>query len=206
MKTSMKNDGFTLIELMIVVAIIGVLSAIAVPNFQKYQAKSKTSEAKLHLSAVYTAQQSFFGDYNIFASCLAYMGYDSSNEIDQRYYAVGYTVAASAINADAASSAVSLGLVDAAGACMVTGTPERVADKHYFLAGRGIGADIVNTDARFIAGSVDSALADQGSAANMTFTVVAVGVINADNVTYASNTSIYTIDQSKTIKPVQQGF
>ena len=44
------NDtGMSLVELMIVVAIIGILSSVAIPNFKKYQAKSKTSEAKLQL-------------------------------------------------------------------------------------------------------------------------------------------------------------
>jgi len=52
-----KSDAFTLIELMIVVAIIGILAAIAIPNFQRFQAKSKQSEAKANLKAIYVAQK-----------------------------------------------------------------------------------------------------------------------------------------------------
>ncbi|MBS0156931.1 MAG: prepilin-type N-terminal cleavage/methylation domain-containing protein [Nitrospira sp.] len=50
-----KQEGFTLIELMIVVAIIGILAAIAIPNFVAYQAKSKQSEAKVSLGAIFTS-------------------------------------------------------------------------------------------------------------------------------------------------------
>ncbi len=54
------KKGFTLIELMIVVAIIGILAAIAIPNFLKFQAKAKQSEAKQNLGAIYTAMMSYF--------------------------------------------------------------------------------------------------------------------------------------------------
>jgi type IV pilus assembly protein PilA len=53
------QKGFTLIELMIVVAIIGILAAIAIPNFIAYQAKSKQSEAKVSLGAIFTSAVAF---------------------------------------------------------------------------------------------------------------------------------------------------
>jgi type IV pilus assembly protein PilA len=65
------KKGFTLIELMIVVAIIGILAAIAIPNFLKFQAKSKMSEAKTNLGAIYTGQLSYFGEQNSYGNFAA---------------------------------------------------------------------------------------------------------------------------------------
>jgi type IV pilus assembly protein PilA len=58
------QKGFTLIELMIVVAIIGILAAIAIPNFLAYQAKSKQSEAKVSLGAIFTSVVAFQAESN----------------------------------------------------------------------------------------------------------------------------------------------
>jgi type IV pilus assembly protein PilA len=91
--------GFTLIELMIVVAIIGILAAIAIPNFVKFQCRSKTSEAKGNLKAMYVAQESYRAEHDTYvADCAAACGAASTNQVGFspkgnkiRY---GYTVAA----------------------------------------------------------------------------------------------------------------
>lgn len=76
MRVSLRNNkGFSLVELMVVVAIIGILAAIAVPNFQRFTAKSKQSEAKSNLSAIYAAERSFFAEWNQFVGGFGDIGY-----------------------------------------------------------------------------------------------------------------------------------
>ena len=67
--------GFTLVELMIVVAIIGILSAVAIPNFMKFQAKSRQSEAKTNLKGFHTSMVSFFAEKNKYPDTLTKAGF-----------------------------------------------------------------------------------------------------------------------------------
>ncbi len=63
-----RKGGFTLIELMIVVAIIGILAAIAIPNFLMFQLRSKTGEAKTNLAAIRTAQEGYFAEFGAYVN------------------------------------------------------------------------------------------------------------------------------------------
>ena len=87
------NQGFTLIELMIVVAIIGILAAIAIPNFMTYQAKARQSEAKIGLGGIFTTATSYFAENNTFSTTAAGLGYAPSGTQKYDFYYGGVTAA-----------------------------------------------------------------------------------------------------------------
>ena len=68
----LNRKGFTLVELMIVVAIIGILAAIAIPNFVTMQYKSKRSEVPMNIKGIKTAEISYESNFDVFVTASAY--------------------------------------------------------------------------------------------------------------------------------------
>lgn len=73
-----KNQGFTLIELMIIVAVIAILASIAIPNYMEYVRRGKAAEATSTLAETRIRLEQFFQDnrtYIGFAGCPAQTAY-----------------------------------------------------------------------------------------------------------------------------------
>lgn len=179
-----KNQkGFTLVELMVVVAIIGILSAVAIPQFQTYQAKSRTSEAKLALAGVYSAQIAFQGEADIFHSCLFDMGYkpaslgagiyNAGRGAPQRYYNVGLSGGAGLV----------AGVANATVNCAPNQSYNGTKGGNVLLGAAAIPNTIVPTNIAFRAG--------------------AAGRVDTN---FAANTDTWSINQDKLIVHHQNGY
>lgn len=70
----LRRQGFSLIELMIVVAIVGILSAIALPSYQSYVQRARTAEAFTFLAEIRQRQESYRAEFGQFCSVSAAPG------------------------------------------------------------------------------------------------------------------------------------
>jgi len=206
-KFSMKRSaqaGFTLVELMIVVAIVGILAAIAIPNYQKYQAKSRTTEGKLYLASVYTAEKTFQIEYSSYTACLSAAGFapDSTN----RYYAAGVlTAAATGANCGPAGGQPcdnsNSGWGNGAPTC-TGGTGHDVTLITAFLpthTAYGNSRQVAPTFAVLTIGSYSSTASLTQSA----FVIPAGGAIHPTN---AATVDVWTVNQNKVLQQVTVGY
>jgi type IV pilus assembly protein PilA len=87
--TLSKNKGFTLVELLIVVAIIGILATIGIPTFNNYRSRAMKAEARSLLGGIMTAEQAFFSEYSTYGDYLAKIGFDVPQNAASNY-SVGF--------------------------------------------------------------------------------------------------------------------
>ena len=132
------RKGFTLVELMIVVAIIGILAAIAIPNFLKFQAKSKTSEAKTNLKAIYVTETGYFGENNTFGDFSTVKWVPVGKSLIYAYSVSGDPPAAAGTSNPLTSTATTYSSTTGVTGTMVftgTGLGTPVFDNTHFIAG-----------------------------------------------------------------------
>ena len=89
-----KQRGFTLIEMMLVVAILGIIAAIALPSYQGYMEKSRRSDATSILMRLASLQEQFFMDNRSYTANFMNLGFGNTTTIQSEagYYAVTITV------------------------------------------------------------------------------------------------------------------
>lgn len=95
-KILLSQNGFTLIEIMTVVMIVGVLSTLSVPSISKYSAKTRQTEAKSQLSTLFSAEKSFYAEFGAFHSAFGALGYAPQGRMR---YNVGFNDAGTPANA-----------------------------------------------------------------------------------------------------------
>ena len=94
METRKHMHGMTLMELMIVVVIIGILTAIAFPNYREFVARAKRTEAKAALLKIATNQERFYLQNSTFTTDMTMLGFTDDPYIsDSESYSVSVTAA-----------------------------------------------------------------------------------------------------------------
>lgn len=94
------QQGFTLIELVVAVAIVGILIAIAVPSYNTYVQKGNRAAAKTALLDLASRQESYYSLNNAYTTQMASMGYSSNSNIaipsaTQNYYTLSVSAVSS---------------------------------------------------------------------------------------------------------------
>ena len=108
------QQGFTLIELMIVVAIIGILAAVAIPSYQDYTARAQVTEAVSLTSSFKTGLAEYYADQGVFPSDLTAIGSTTSGKYVGSIIisSAGSNAAPVTVTATMKSSGVNTGITD----------------------------------------------------------------------------------------------
>ena len=80
-----RNSGFTLIELMIVCAIIGIIAAVAYPSYTRYVVKGNRAAAQAHLIDLAQRQQQYFADSRTYADTIGELNMTTPTDVSRHY-------------------------------------------------------------------------------------------------------------------------
>lgn len=189
------QKGFTLVELMVVVAIIGILSSIAIPQYQKFQARARQTEAKIGLGGIWAMETAWSPDNGSFSGCLGDIGF--ARDGVRFYYIMGFSDISSSLCGPTGDKPCVGYRWDAASGAQTIGCT--AGDGHsYFSANARVGAATASTTDLASAGTVNSGtgLLIEGTA----FTAGAAGNVFGDKV------DTWTVNEKKDIKNTGNGI
>lgn len=197
-----ENSGFTLVELMTAVGIVGGLSAIAVPNYLKHVAKAKQSEAKIALASLYVGEKQFAVQYGYYTSCLNRAGVNTP--AGDRFYAFGFQDAqATALKCSAGGTT----------ACNTVPIGSPLACSHGALAGGSSSTDANSYTtvygATFKSGTSFPSDANFASAGPTQLTGVGIKAFSAaavGSVSSGSSFDIWKINEQKQVININSGI
>ena len=201
---------------MIVVAIIGILSAIAIPNYNKYQSKARQVEAKIALAALYVGERSTSVEINTYSACISDvgMGPDLTSQPGLHFYAYGFSTNSTATpqcGADGKSSCAGMTLAGGGIRPCTYMTQYSAPFGTYVLPtplGVGAGSQYqVSANAAMDTGNLGANTALDNSnypeVSTLGFTAAAVGSISRSP---TNAYDIWTMDDSKTLSNAQSGI
>ena len=112
-----RSQGFSLIELMIAVAIIGILASIVIPGYREYMMDSRRSDGIEMINRVRQAQERFFLNNMTYTTDLTDLGFASAagQESDEGFYTVSAAACAGGINECVNITATAVGVQAGAG-------------------------------------------------------------------------------------------
>jgi type II secretory pathway pseudopilin PulG len=176
---------------MIVVAIVGILSAIAIPKYETYKGKARTTEAKLYLASAFTAEKAFIVEYTSYTECLGAAGFAPLG--NTRYYTVS-------VISDSVDDSGPGGTGSDRGANWGNGAPDCTA-----TGGEGTTSFAANTVSPVGATLNPADILPFGLSGitQGTFEVLAAGKIHSSN---AAAIDLWTITQNKVLRHRSVGY
>lgn len=94
-RTKKRSEGFSLMELIIVIAIIGILVAVGIPSYKSYMLKTQRVDGVSFLTEVASEQVRFFSEYNRYTDSMSDLGYGTADtaESNEGFYTLSIATA-----------------------------------------------------------------------------------------------------------------
>ena len=185
---------------MMAVTIIGILTAIALPQYRSYQAKGRTLEAKIALANLYSKQTAFFTAHRSYVSCLDFIGYNLKPDFSNRIYAVGFESKAN----DANQRIVNRGILhrDCNNVASTWGNNNMAIppSSYGYNSGAGGGGQGGTVQAVLTSAGGPLAATDVVNNAGDEFTAIAAGQISSNGF------DVWEMDQDKNIRQRRVGY